>query len=115
MSEYGLPTKRDESGNLEAVDHTYQWGGDEVTIKLVPPTISQQEEYENLDEDTSSSELTEIVDRHLVEPDTSEMELTARELLCYVQGIYEYSVGEAEGMASDVQAELDERAGDGGN
>lgn len=115
MTEYGLPTPRDSTGRLKPVDHTYDWGDHEVTIKLIPPTISQQEDYEELGTETSSEDLREILEDHLVEPDISEMDLTARELLCYVEGIVDYSVGDARGMAAEVQEELEARqsAGEG--
>lgn len=115
MSEYGLPTKRDDEGNLEPVDHEFEWGDQTVTLKLIPPTISQQEEYENLGEETGSDELLEILEEHLVEPDPTDYDLTAREMLCYVNGIVDYSVGEATGMAGDIRAELDARQDAGGN
>lgn len=115
MTDYGLPTPRDSKGDLKGVDHTYEWDGQEVTIKLVPPTISQQEEYEELGEETTADELTEIIDRHLVEPDTSEIDITARELFCYVEGIVDYSIGGGSDLADEVQEELERRQGESGN
>jgi hypothetical protein len=110
MSEYGLPSVRDKDGELRPVEHTYEWGGEEVTIKLLPPTISQQERYEELGEDVDVERLREIVDTHLVKPDIPDDEsLTSRELFCYLEGIVDYSVGGGDGMAAEVQAELEKR------
>lgn len=114
MPDYGLPTKRDSDGNLQAVDHTYQWGGDEITIRLIPPTISEQEEYESLGVDTTYQDLVEIVEKHLVEPDISDIELSTRELNCYLDGIRDYGMN-GNGMAAAVQEELEARAGEEGN
>lgn len=117
MSEYGLQGLRDEDGELKTQEHTYEWGDQEVTIKLKPPTITQQEEYEELGEDTEAGDLRDIMNQHLVEPQVDEEDLTMRELMCYLEGIMDYSVGEATGMAGDVQEELEARqdAGAGGN
>jgi hypothetical protein len=114
MTDYGLPTVRDEQGDLQAVEHTFDYAGQEVTIKLVPPTISQQEEYEEMGEDVDADALRELLDEHLVEPDVSAAEdLTMREVMCYVEGIVDYSTGG--GMAADVREELEQRDRSGGN
>lgn len=115
MSDYGLPTPRDDDGNLKPVEHTYKWSGQDVTIQLVPPTISQQEEYEELGTETSTSDLREILDEHLVKPDPDEFDFTAREVLCYIEGIVDYSTGDLDGVAAEVRDELDERQGEQGN
>jgi hypothetical protein len=111
MSEYGLPDVRDKDGELQAVDHTYDWNGDEITIKLVPPTISEFEEYQDLGEDASSEELMPAVEDHLVKPEI-DGDPTMAELLCYVNGIVDYCTGNS-GYAEEVREELDERQ-DGG-
>jgi hypothetical protein len=117
MTEYGLPSTRDKDGELQPVDHSYQWDGDEVTIKLIPPTISEFEEYESMGEETGSSELRDIIDKHLVKPAIPEDEdLTMRELLCYVEGIVDYSEGSSDEYAEEVQEELEQRqSGAAGN
>lgn len=115
MSEYGLPTPRDSNGNLKPVDHAFEWSGQEITIKLVPPTISQQEAYEELGMDTSAADLAEVLEDHLVEPDPNEFDFTARELLCYVEGIVDYSTGDIDGVAAEVREEIEEREGAEGN
>lgn len=116
MTEYGLPSQRDSEGQLKGVDHTYEWDDEEVTIQLIPPTISQFEEYEDLGEETGAGELSEIVERHVVKPKISDTNLTARELLCYVQGIMHYSTGDSgAGLSEDIQEELDAREGGRGN
>lgn len=113
MTDYGLPNIRDSDGELAAVEHTYEWSGQEVTIKLKPPTISQHEEYEQFGDDVAAEKLVEILDRHLVEPDVGD-DPTARELFCYLEGIVDYGTGGG-GMAADVREELEQRASAPGN
>jgi hypothetical protein len=109
MSDYGLPDLRDKDGELQEAEHTYQWDGQEITIKLIPPTISEYDEYVSLGEDADESELRRIVDDHLVKPDIPEDEdLTMRELLCYTQGIVAYCRGSS-GIAAEIRDELEER------
>jgi hypothetical protein len=115
MSEYGLPETRDKDGELQAVEHTYEWDGEEVTIKLFPPTISEFESYEDLGMKAGADELQDVVDDHLVKPEIPEDEdLTMRELLCYVEGIVDYSNGGTP-RAAAVQEELEERGRGSGN
>jgi hypothetical protein len=117
MSEYGLPGLRDKDGELQAVEHTYEWGGEEITIKLRPPTISEQDDYAELGEEASNEELRGILDDHLVKPEIPEdQELTGRELLAYVEGIVDFSQGGGNDVAQAVQEELEQRAeGSAGN
>jgi hypothetical protein len=112
MSEYGLPDVRDKDGELRATEHTFEWDGDEITIKLVPPTIPQYDEYVNLGEEAGNEELREVLDEHLVKPDIpADAGLTMRELLCYVNGIVDYCQGDA-GIAGKAREELEERQED---
>lgn len=109
MSEYGLPDLRDKNGELQAADHTYQWDGQEITIELIPPTISQYDEYVSLGEDADDEELRSIIDEHLIKPDIPEdQDLTMRELLCYTQGIVRYCRGDS-GIAAEIRDELEDR------
>ncbi|WP_459191821.1 hypothetical protein [Halosimplex sp. J119] len=107
MSEYGLPDIRDKDGELQAVEHTYEWNGDDVTIKLIPPTIAEYESYEDLGDEAGAGELQEVVDDHLEKPEIAG-EPTTAELLCYVHGIVDYCNGGG-GFAGEVQEELDQR------
>ena len=116
MSEYGLPSVRDKDGELQAVDHTFEWDDDEITIRLLPPTITEQERYEELGEDANAERLREIIDRHLVKPEIPEDEdLTGRELTCYLEGIVDYSVGGGSDLRQQVSEELERREGAQGN
>lgn len=114
MSEYGLTSLRDADGELQAVDHSYEWGGQEVTIKFVPPTLSQQEQLEDLDDDAAADKLEELLDRHMVKPSVPENESwTAREMWCYITGIMRWSMGEDGGLGEELESEIDERTGEG--
>lgn len=115
-SSYGLSGLRDKDGNRQTVEHSYEWGGDEITIKLDPPTVSQQEAYEDLGEEAGAGELRDVLDEHLVEPSIpDDEEWTMRELLCYVNGIVDFSNGGAPDVIDEVRDELDQRADGAGN
>lgn len=114
MSEYGLPTNRDSDGELKPVDHTYEYAGDTITIKMVPPTITQQDEYEDLGAEVAFEDLNEIVERHIVKPDVENVELTTREVMCYLHGINDYGLNGGS-MAQAVQEELEQRSEGEGN
>jgi hypothetical protein len=116
MTEYGLPDVRDpDSGELQAVDHSYTFDGQDVTIQLVPPTISQFEEYEQMGTDVDVDELFVVVDEHLVKPEIDRKDATVRELTCYLQGIIDYGVGGGSNFMQGVRRELEERDGGPGN
>jgi len=108
---YGLPDTRDEDGGRKAVDHTFEWGGQEITIKLLPPTIAQQQEYEELGEEADAEALAEILDEHLVKPDVDDP--TTRELFCYLEGIVDYGVSGGGEVADEVREEIEERKDEG--
>lgn len=108
-TQYGLPEARNPDGSLKAVEHTFEWGGQDVTIKLTPPTDSQVQEYEALGDEASMDELRKIVDRHVEAPQYDEY--TMRELNCFITGIMDHAAGGEMGEA--IQAEIEARA-DGG-
>jgi hypothetical protein len=114
MPEYGLPSQRDAEGNLQAVEHTFEFDDQEVTIKLVPPTFTQLEEYEDMGENVSTDELRTIIDKHLAKPDLKPGEMTVREVECYVQGIVDYDAAGSD-LAQAAQEELAERESAPGN
>lgn len=116
MSQYGLPGVRDKEGKRQVVEHSFDWNGNEITVKMKPPTISQQEEYEELGRDASTEKLREIVDRHIVEPTIpDDEEWTAAEVLAFVEGIVDFSTGGGGRAAEAVRDELEDRAIDAGN
>lgn len=115
-TEYGLAGLRDADGELQTVDHTYQWAGEEVTIRFDPPTLSQQEELESLDDDEPVEEMEGLLDTLMVKPSTPEDgSWTAREMQCYLQGIIAWSLGQEDGLAQEVQDEIDDRTDAEGN
>lgn len=115
-SNYGLPVPRDGEGELQAVDHEYEWGGQNVQIKIIPPTIAQIREYEKFGTDASVDDMIDVYERHIEEPSIPTDNLTSRELMCYVEGIVDYGTG---GGGSDIvqqaQAELEQRETAAGN
>lgn len=116
---YGLPTPRDGENNLLPQDHSYEWNGQEVKIKLIPPTISQLEQYQNLGDDVEVDALRDIVDTHVEEPLKSKGlnagDLTVREVNCYVEGIIDYGDTGGKKM-EEVREAIEEREGrSGGN
>lgn len=112
MTQYGLPGIRENDGSRKKVDHTFEWDGQEVTIRLIPPTISQHEEYEELGEEATAGQLASILDRHLVKPDVGD-DPTARELFCYLEGIIDYGVGGGGELGDEVRDELEARQATG--
>lgn len=112
MTQYGLTGRRDNDGNRKAIEHSYEWNGEEVTIKLIPPTVSEAEEYEALGDDVSPTEMESIIDDHLEKPVINDM--TVEELQCYAKGIFS-AVSEADDFAQSVDEELDKRSADSGN
>jgi len=115
MSEYGLPGVRDKDGDLREVEHTYEWDGEEITIKILPPTTAQLERYENFGDDVDADKLRDVVDEHLVKPDIPEdKDLTARELFCYMEGVMDHAQGST-GLAEEVREEIEARSESAGN
>lgn len=112
-SQYGLSGERDEEGNIKTADHTFEWDGQEVTIKLKPPTLSQYEEYEDLGDDASVDEMETIVDRHVIEPDIPATDMTLREVQCYIEGIIDYGMNGGGNLADQVREELEQREASG--
>lgn len=116
-TEYGLTGLRDKDGELQAVDHTIEWNDSEVTIRFRPPTLAEQDELENLDEDEPVEKMEEILDKHMVKPAIPEdSSWTAREMWVYIQAIIDWSMGGDGGIGDEIEEEIDERTpGDKGN
>ena len=116
MSEWGLTSERDSEGRRKAVEHEFRYGGEDIKIKLLPPTVSQLDEYEKFGDDTGPSELADVVDEHIVKPEIEDPgDLTIRELLCYVEGIVDYGASGGNDFVAEARQELEERADDSGN
>lgn len=107
---YGLPSPRDDEGNLKPVDHEFEFDGREVRIQLIPPTINQFEEYETLGEEISMEKVRGIIDRHIEKPTVDAGEITMYELQCYFAGILDYATtGGSSELMETVRDELDRR------
>lgn len=116
MTEYGLPDIRDADGELQAVEYSYEWNGHELTIKFRPPTLSEQERLEGLDDDAGADELESLLNDHMVKPSVPEdSSWTAREMWAYVTGLIKWASGDDDDLAQEVQEEIDERSGGEGN
>lgn len=113
-TQYGLTDERNSDGSRKEVEHTYDFEGQEVTVKLLPPTISEVEEYERLEakDEIDADKLKEIVREHIKKPEINDP--TMREVRCYVQAILDYSHGGGE-LAEMAEAELEKRDGSTGN
>lgn len=117
MSEYGLPSARDSDGELQAVEHSYTFDGQEITIVLLPPTVSQFEEFEAMaaDADPDPDELEQIIRRHIVKPEIpADESLTFREIRGYAEGIRTHAQGGA-GVNEEILEELEDIQGEAGN
>lgn len=114
-TQYGLTDERNSDGSRKAVKHSYEFDGQDITVKLLPPTISEVEEYEQLQEkeEPEASELREIIHRHIKKPEIDDP--TMREVQCYVQAILDYSLGGGNELAEMAEAELEKRDGSEGN
>lgn len=109
--QWGLRNVRNPDGSRKVQEHNYEFQGEEINIKLIPPTAEQLDEYEGKEEDMSATELAEIVDRHIVKPEIENPgEYTMVELNAYVQGILDFSAGDEE-----LNQALAERGGEMGN
>lgn len=114
MSEYGLATPRDdETDDPLPVDHTYEWDEEEVTIELVPPTLDQLEEYQDLGGDVDTDRLRDIVDKHITKPDIPAGKMTVREVNCYIRGILDYGEDGGSDRIQQMREALQERNGRG--
>lgn len=110
MSEYGLPGVRDKDGELQSVEHTFRFDGDEIDIKLRPPTITEYEDLEELmdEDDVEPDELEAVARDYLVKPDIPEDEsLSFRETVAYIHGIMDHAAG-GSGVHEEIQEELEE-------
>lgn len=116
MTEYGLSGLRDADGELQTVTYEYEWNNDQIKIKFDPPTLSQQEKIENLDEDADPETLEEILNEHMVKPKVSEdSSWTAREMWCYITGLIKWSSGMDDTMMQDIEEEIESRTSGEGN
>ena len=108
--EYGLPGFRDSEGNRKPQEHSYQYKDQPVNIRLIPPTVSEIEEYEDMGEDVGREKLQDVFDRHVLKPEVSDVgELTIDELKAYVQGIIDYAQ-DGNDLAVAARDELEDRA-----
>ncbi|WP_089650089.1 hypothetical protein [Halobacterium hubeiense] len=114
MTEYGLPGHRDSDGNRQPTDHTFEWDGDEVTIRLLPPTLSEVDAIENLPEDVDPETLRETISEPLVEPELAE-DPTMPEVMVCMTGIMDYAYNGGSQLVREARSELDDREGDAGN
>lgn len=113
MTEYGITKERDSEGNRKPVDHTFLFNNEEITIQILPPTISQVEDLEELEgkEDPSVSELMQTFGEFIVKPDVDEPTIT--EANAFAEGILDYIEG-GTNLSEAAQEELETR-GDSGN
>jgi len=107
MTDYGLPGHRDSEGNLKPTDHTFDWNGQDVTIRILPPTLSQIDEIENLPEDVSADVMEEHLTDIVVKPEVEDM--TVPEMNAFIQGVMDYAYSGGTALAQEARAELDER------
>jgi len=115
MTDYGLTGLRDKDGEIQPVDYTYEWNGQEITIKLRPPTIAEQEEIEQLDDDAPAGELEDLLSRHILKPEIKDS-WTTREMWAYIEGLMRWSMGDDAGdLADELADELEKRDQSSGN
>lgn len=111
QTQYGLPDARDESGQLKPADHTFEWQGEEITVRFYPPTATEVSEWEGMGEEMSPDDMADILDDKLIKPDI-ERPYSLQELNCYVRAISDYAMESGE-LADEVDEELDRRGGGG--
>lgn len=109
MTGYGLPSA---DGPQE---HTYEWGGQEVTIKLVPPTLDQVEEYQDLGQDADIGEMRDVLRRHIKQPAKPPGEMTLQEVNCYIAGIMDHAESGGPEVVQEARDYLEENSDDEGN
>lgn len=114
MTDYGLATPRNSDGSPKPTDYTYEYDGDDIMIKLIPPTFTDMEAYQNLGADASGDELRGILDDHIVKPETDPEDMTMREVNCYIYGIKQYGSGGTDQMQQAIE-ELEKRQNAEGN
>lgn len=112
--EYGLPDPReDDDSGLKGVDHEFEWNGETVSIRLVPPTLNQLQGYQDMGANADVDELKDILERHIVKPEKDPGDMTMREVNCYIDGILDYSNDGGGDLMQEVREELEERRGEG--
>lgn len=112
MSDYGLPIARDDDDNPEAVDFEYEWGGADVKIKLIPPTLEQIQQFRQqarADGGDALEQARELIDDHVVKPAIPKDKLTEREANCFLDGILAYGDEGGGPMMDEVRDDIDER------
>lgn len=114
--EYGLPDPREDADSgRRGVDHEFEWNGEEVSLRLVPPTLNQLQEYQNVGAEADADELKNILDRHIVKPEKDPGDMTMREVNCYIEGLLDYSNNGGGERMQEVREELEQRRGESGN
>lgn len=112
--QYGLTGIRDEeTGEVDTDEFVFEWDGQEVRLELVPPTLTQQENYEGLGSDVEVEQLREIVERHVVKPEEPPDDWTLREVSCYLEGIMRYSAQGGTDLGQVAREELAQRESPG--
>lgn len=114
MSEYGIPDIRDADGSLKGVDHTFAWSGQEITIKHIPVTLSEQQEIESKGEEIDIAEMEHFLDDKLVKPEVDD-EWAIAEVMCYFEGIVDFATGGGGDVMQQAREELERRADEEGN
>jgi hypothetical protein len=114
MTEYGLPGHRDNDGNRKPVDYTFEWNGDDVSIRILPPTLSEMDYIEQLPEDVDPDTLRDAIIDILVEPELDDNPTTT-EIFAYMVGIQQYAYSGGSPIAQEAREELDRRGDDAGN
>lgn len=109
MSQYGIPNLRDADGQLKGVDHTYEWNGQEITIKHIPITSSEQQEIESHGRDIDVEVMQNLLDKKIVKPEV-EGEWSLAEILCYFEGIVDFAGGGGGEVMAQAREELERRA-----
>lgn len=112
MTDYGITKERDSEGNRKPIDHTFEFGGEEVTIQIMPPTISEVEELEQLEneDEIDASRLNEMLSEFIIKPEVDDP--TMKEANAFAEGLMDYVSGGTE-LAQAAQEELESRGGSG--
>lgn len=107
-AQYGLPDARDRDGRLRPVDYEFDWKGQSIRVKFLPPTATEVSEWEEMGEDMSPSQMADVLDDKLIQPEI-ERPYSLEELVCYVRAIAQYAMEDSD-IAEEVDAELAERS-----
>lgn len=108
--QYGLPDVRDpDTGEVADVEYEFEWNGVDVPIVLRPPTLDEQQKYEDMGTDVDVDQLREIVERHIIKPESPPDGWTVREVTCYLEGVMRYSTEGGSDLAQAARDELAQR------